>query len=68
MLDIGKECERLRKELGTIGEAAAKLEAKLSNESFVAKAPEAVVQRERDRLAELNTEAAKIQELLSSLC
>jgi valyl-tRNA synthetase len=68
MLDIEKECERLRKEFAAIADSAAKLEAKLSNESFVSKAPAPVVQRERDRLAELQTEAAKIQDLLQSLC
>ncbi len=68
MLDIDKECERLRKELAENAENIKRVQGKLANESFVNKAPEQVVQRERDRLAEYEAETQKIQELLDSLC
>ncbi|MCA9912690.1 MAG: class I tRNA ligase family protein, partial [Anaerolineae bacterium] len=68
MLDIAKECERLRKELADNAANIQRVQGKLSNDSFVSKAPEQVVQRERDRLAEYESEAQKIQELLDSLC
>ena len=42
---IGKEIERLRSEIG-------KAEAKLNNASFVQRAPAAVVEQERQRVAE----------------
>ncbi len=68
MLDIAKECERLRKELADNAANIQRVQGKLSNENFVSKAPEQVVQRERDHLAEYEAEAQKIQELLDSLC
>jgi valyl-tRNA synthetase len=68
MLDIAKECARLSKEREKAAADIQKTEAKLSNESFVGKAPEAVVQRERDRLAEVKAELAKIEQLLETLC
>lgn len=68
MLDVEKECERLKKEQVKTAEAIQRVEGKLANENFVTKAPEAVVQRERDNLAELQAEATKISELLQSLC
>ncbi|MEO1256304.1 MAG: hypothetical protein AAFY41_15655, partial [Bacteroidota bacterium] len=43
-------------------------EGKLANENFVNKAPEPVVQRERDSLAESQSELEKIDTLLKSLC
>lgn len=68
MLDINAECERLNKEKSSISEQINRVERQLANENFVAKAPEAVVQRERDRLAELQASLAQIDERLTSLC
>jgi valyl-tRNA synthetase len=68
MLDIAKECARLSKEREKAALDIERTEAKLSNEGFVAKAPEAIINRERDRVAELKAEIAKIEQLLSSLC
>ena len=51
VLDMEKELERLTKEREkTIGEID-RLEKKLSNEGFVAKAPAAVVEKEKEKLA-----------------
>ena len=52
MLDVAKECERLTKEREKVVADIKSREGKLSNENFVNKAPEPVVQRERDSLAE----------------
>lgn len=68
MLDLSKECERLSKERETLAQAIEKTERQLNNENFVSRARPEVVQRERDRLAELQAEAQKIAELLASLC
>jgi valyl-tRNA synthetase len=68
MLDIAKECERLTKEQAETADLIQKALAKLENESFVSKAPAQVVQRERDRLAELQAAAQNIEELLRNLC
>lgn len=68
MLDIEKECARLKNELQKNAGAIKGTEAKLANEGFVSKAPEHVVQRERDKLAELQAEVAKIEQLLATIC
>ncbi len=68
MLDVDKECERLTKEREKVTADIKAREGKLSNENFVSKAPDAVVQRERDSLAESQAELEKIDSLLASLC
>ncbi|MCC8374898.1 valine--tRNA ligase [Photorhabdus sp. HUG-39] len=50
---LNKEIEKLDKEIGAI-------ESKLSNEGFVSRAPEAVVAKERERLASCNTSKEKL--------
>lgn len=68
MIDIAAECERLRKEQSKLAEQIARVEKQLSNESFVSRARPDVVQRERERMAQLQTEAAQIAQRLTSLC
>lgn len=68
MLDIAAECERLNKEKESLGQQISSVQGKLANENFVNKAPDAVVQRERDRLAEYQAELQSIEERLAQLC
>ena len=60
LVDVAKELERVAKELEKARKNLASLEGKLSNENFVSRAPEAVVNAEREK-------AAKARELISQL-
>lgn len=51
MVDLAAERSRLQKELDEIRIEKGRAEAQLSNESFIARAPDKVVQVQRDRLA-----------------
>jgi valyl-tRNA synthetase len=62
LIDKEAELARLEKELGKLRQDVERTEKKLSNPSFVDKAPEAVVQKERDKLAEAKSALAKLQE------
>ncbi len=57
---LDKQRERLRQDLG-------KAEAKLANEQFVANAPPAVIQKERDRAADLSGQIKSLEQQLSRL-
>jgi len=50
-VDVAAETARLDKEIARLSAEIGKAEAKLGNESFVARAPAAVVEQERSRLA-----------------
>ena len=60
LVDVAKELERIAKELDSQRKFLASLEAKLSNEKFVSRAPEAVVAAEREK-------AQKTKDLIASL-
>jgi valyl-tRNA synthetase len=66
-IDVAAERERLSKEVDRLTQEVSKCSAKLGNESFVAKAPAAVVEQERKRLAEYETTIAKLQAQLLRL-
>src|SRR6202522_4199013 len=53
-IDVGVECERLRKELARFEKEVSNAERQLSNEGFLAKAPANVVEGLRRRTAELS--------------
>ncbi|GED23016.1 valine--tRNA ligase [Halomonas halmophila] len=55
LIDKEAELTRLAKEIDKQDKLIDGIEKKLGNESFVAKAPEAVVQKERDKLDDLST-------------
>jgi valyl-tRNA synthetase len=52
LIDKQAELARLDKEMGKLTAEIRRIEGKLSNSNFVDKAPEAVVQKEQDKLAE----------------
>ncbi|MBW9258429.1 MAG: valine--tRNA ligase [Candidatus Thiodiazotropha sp. (ex. Lucinisca nassula)] len=70
LIDKAAEIKRLEKEINRLQSDAERTDKKLSNPNFVDKAPEAVVQKERDKLAEsrkalesLKAQLEKIQQL-----
>lgn len=67
MIDFAAELERLEKDLNKLNEQIAKTQGMLANEGFVARAKPEVVQRERDRLAELQASATQIEQRISQI-
>jgi valyl-tRNA synthetase len=66
LVDLDAERERLSKELADTEARIARSEALLAGD-FAQKAPPPVVQREREKLAALHTEQAKLKERLEGL-
>ncbi|TPG61946.1 valine--tRNA ligase [Ewingella americana] len=62
LIDKDAELARLDKEMAKLDGEIASIEGKLSNEGFVARAPQAVVAKERDRLAACGEAKIKIAE------
>ncbi len=67
LVDLQKERERLHKELAESEANIARLGQRLADEQFTSKAPEDVVDRERQRLETLEERRARITEVLSRL-
>ena len=67
LVDVAKELERIGKELEKARKNLASLEAKLSNEKFVSRAPEAVVNAEREKAARARELIAQLEESEAAL-
>ncbi|TJV81531.1 MAG: valine--tRNA ligase, partial [Mesorhizobium sp.] len=65
LIDLTAEAARLQKELVKVTEEIARLHKKLSNEKFVANAPEDVVEAEREKLAEYREAQEKLSVALT---
>ena len=67
VIDKEAEHKRLVKQQAELAQRIAQVGTKLNNPNFVARAKPEVVQRERDRLAELEAELAAVNEQLAKL-
>ncbi len=63
-MDMEKEHERLNKEIERLERNIQGSEKKLSNESFVAKAPENIISYEREKLASMKESLEKLKAML----
>ena len=67
LIDLDAERARLNKEIDKAQDEIDKIDKKLSNDAFVAKAPEKVVALQKERRADYVAEQEKLKEALSGL-
>ena len=67
LVDFKAELERLEKEKAGVLKEIAFVSGKLNNEKFVAKAPEALVNEQREKLAKYNEKLAMLEESISKI-
>ena len=67
MIDLDKERQRLEKERENAISEISRVKGKLENENFVSRAPEAVVNAEREKLAKYEEKLAGIEQALAQL-
>ena len=67
LVDVTKEMARIEKELEAARKFLASLEGKLSNEKFVSRAPEAVVNAEREKAAKHRDLIAQLEQSLAAM-
>jgi len=67
LVDVAKELERVSKELEKARKNLASLEGKLNNPNFVSRAPEAVVNAEREKASKAKDLIAQLEESEAAL-
>ncbi|MGB5578988.1 MAG: valine--tRNA ligase [Woeseia sp.] len=67
LIDVDAERARLGKQRDKVGADLAKAQAKLGNERFVSNAPEAVVEQEKQRVADFERQLGQLAEQLLKL-
>ncbi|WP_250459960.1 valine--tRNA ligase [Microbulbifer litoralis] len=67
LIDVAAETARLQKEIDKLTKDLARVEGKLNNPKFVDKAPEAVVAKERDKLAEMQNAQGRLKQQLEEI-
>jgi valyl-tRNA synthetase len=67
VIDIAGETDRLNGEITKIGKDISSIEAKLANENFTSRAPEHVVEEQRQRKSDAEAVVAKLNDALKRL-
>ncbi len=67
VVDVAKEKDRLTKELTEVSKYIPSVEAKLGNQDFVGRAPAAVIEGEKKKLADAKEKMEKLTQQLNSL-
>ncbi|HEB94860.1 MAG TPA: valine--tRNA ligase [Sedimenticola thiotaurini] len=67
LIDKEAEIERLEKEIGKIRDNVERIDRKLANAGFVEKAPAAVVEREREKLADQKSALDNLEQQLDRI-
>ncbi len=62
LIDKAAELARLDKEIAKLTQECGRIEGKLGNDAFVAKAPEAVIAKEREKLGDYQLQLTKLKE------
>jgi valyl-tRNA synthetase len=68
MIDVGKECEKMKSEVTQVEQQLKSLIGRLNNESFTSKAPPKVVEGERQKQQELERKRAQLEKRIGELC
>jgi valyl-tRNA synthetase len=68
LIDVAKECARLRTELAGLEKQLASLEARLENPGFVSRAPAQVVESERAKATEWRARRELLRTRIEGLC
>ena len=67
LVDLDRERQRLNDEIEELEENCGRLSVRLNDQAFLSKAPEDVVDRERQRLETAKERKLKVNEILSRL-
>ncbi len=67
LVDVDKEVERIKREISKIVKELDVSRNKLSNPEFIERAPEEVVEKEREKFEELSIKKQKMEEVLEKL-
>ena len=67
LIDAEKEKARILKDKAAAEKEIARTKGKLANEGFLAKAPQAVVEKEKAKLAEMEEKLVSLEERLNFL-
>lgn len=67
LIDIEKEKARMQNELDQQVKALGNLQGRLNNKNFVERAPEEIIQKERERLADLESRCQQLTKVIETL-